>query len=308
MMINDGQAFDYDESGNYPVSLEVSKDYNEYVWYYVNTVDGGYVSSGVLQSYTYSNSIELYGLQVGEYSVTLNSDTYGPTYAGFSVVEPDFIAVTSPSAQSFYPRVVDGYLDRFVVNARANQGVTGQMDIQNSAGKTVFTTIRRGTSFPMTWNGRNQRGVLVPVGKYVATGSLVNSVGDFKDFRHVVTVKTDTVVTKKRVARWGYQTSKRARSGDCYMTDYEYSEDLDINCMAYSGRGAADVRWTFKVPAKSKVTAWRITGELRCCAQGIFKKSIIINRNFVTLRLQLSGLRAFTAETVGLSFKYPRQR
>lgn len=117
-------------------------------------------------------------------------------------------------AEAFYP-ATDGYLDTFEFRSpRSTESVAMNVVIRDDRGGAVFEGVatRLPDSLRIAWDGRDEAGVIVPEGEYLAEVSITDAVGNIATHERVVRVSGRAVVQKTLRIQVGVDESRFARA------------------------------------------------------------------------------------------------
>lgn len=239
---------------------------------------------------------------------TASVTDHGSSYASvsFTVAQP---VLTNPSLSlnrtTFYPRVVDGYLDNVTLSTTLNRSARVFVDILNSSGELVRRTdlgIRSKGTHPWTWNGRRADGSLFGLGNYrfrvVATADGTARVVASP----LVTLATKTVWQRKNITKFGNQGTA-ATSGNCFVEPDDYDRTAHLDCW---GGNYARVTYGFGLPAAARNVVFGVASYDTCCDGSFTRTGTRVNSTLYRVRVQVGYWQGRVVERVTVGYDYPR--
>jgi hypothetical protein len=208
----------------------------------------------------------------------------------------------------FYPLVRDRFRDSTNIAYRLNMPARVRVEVLDADGRVVRREDlgnRDGRRLQWRWDGRNNVGDTVGVGRYRIRLTATDSNGYNGTLTRAVKVVTDTVTRSGRLSRNGKQTSSRSRSSSCYVDPY-YDGSLSLDCW---GGKYAQATWAFRVPRNATNLQLRFRGEEGCCGNGrITRTGTRVNATTYRALFKVTGWRAYTVESVHLTYKHRVRR
>lgn len=186
-----------------------------------------------------------------------------------------------------------------------NRVADATLIIKNRRGKTVFKQVGRSREgagkYWWRWTGKDLAGELVKPGPYRAT---INTTIDGTAIAKSTTVRVATkTVSRKTTLRKNGLRGKVSTRGNCGV-DWDFDADTALlNC---AGGAYAATTYTFKVPAKARIS-WTAdlgsSGIDECCQGTITKRGKRIGKYKYEVRVQVTGRRATIVNSVDLIYK-----
>jgi hypothetical protein len=215
------------------------------------------------------------------------------------------------SPDVFYPRVRDRYRDAVDLGLTVRANATVTMTVRNADGRTVRTRRVQGgggdwnTSYQRTWsdwNGRNNQGNLVPVGRYRVT--FTSQAEGYRTARATVTVHVATgwrTVRRTKTADPWYGSRDSVR-GNCFISESSYPYGNTLDCW---GGAYAQATYRLRIPTNARVTGWYAGGERGCCDNGrVIKTGKRIAPGRFEIRVRVTNWASFTVTRVGVSYRF----
>jgi hypothetical protein len=239
------------------------------------------------------------------------SDSVDFTIAAAPVAQkPNNVTITAVAPRTFFPRIRDGYRDSVAFTLRSYQDTRISMSVNDRSGRTVVRkkTVRQPwegwdglDTDSFSWNGRNSAGSVVPVGQYKVTFTS-EGVG-YKTVSSAtwVTVASGFQNVTRTLTKDGWLGSTDRTRGNCWATEGYYPHGNDLDCW---GGAYAQATYTFRVPARARITRWFAHGERRCCSNGrVIKTGKRTSRTVFRVRVKVTNWAAYTVTRAGITYR-----